>query len=209
MPSAEYLITFTIAAAFLTIVPGLDSALVMRTATVESARRALFAGLGIAAGCIGWAAIVGAGLGALLAASEIAYTALKWCGALYLFYLGVKLIRSPRKSLDEAPESNDKGAGSGWFLRGFLTNMLNPKVGVFYVSFLPQFIPAGAHAFLSSLLLGSIHGALGVIWFTILIAATQPVARVLRKPAVLQWLDRLTGGVFIAFGVRLLVSEQR
>ena len=82
MPPAEYLIAFTIAAAFLTIVPGLDTALVMRTATVETTRRAMFAGLGVAMGCIGWGAIVGAGLGALLAASEIAYTALKWCGAI-------------------------------------------------------------------------------------------------------------------------------
>ncbi|QKG72725.1 LysE family translocator [Erythrobacter mangrovi] len=209
MPSADYLIAFTIAAAFLTIVPGLDSALVMRTATVESARRAFFAGLGIAMGCVGWGAIVGAGLGALLAASEFAYIALKWCGALYLFYLGVKLIRSPRKALDEVPQLGKEASASGWFLRGFLTNMLNPKVGVFYVSFLPQFIPVGAHAFLSSILLGTIHGALGVAWFAILIAATQPIAKVLRKPAVLQWLDRLTGGVFLAFGARLLLSEQR
>ena len=160
-------------------------------------------------GCIGWGAIVGAGLGALLAASEIAYTTLKWCGALYLFYLGVKLIRSPRQVLDDTPELAKESSAAGWFWRGFLTNMLNPKVGVFYVSFLPQFIPADAQAFLSSILLGSIHGALGVVWFVALIAATQPIARAIRRPFVLQWLDRITGGIFIAFGVRLLISEQR
>ena len=209
MPPTEYLVAFTIAAAFLTIVPGLDTALVMRTATVETPQRAIFAGLGVAMGCIGWGAIVGAGLGALLAASEIAYTALKWCGAIYLFYLGIKLIRSPRQTLDEAPDLGEGTSVAGWFWRGFLTNMLNPKVGVFYVSFLPQFIPVDAHALLSSILLGSIHGALGVIWFVTLIAATQPIARAIRKPAVLQWLDRITGGMFIAFGIRLLVSEQR
>ena len=209
MPPIELLIAFTIAAAFLTLVPGLDTALVMRTATVENAQRAFFAGLGIAMGCIGWGAIVGAGLGALLASSEIAYTALKLCGALYLFYLGVKLVRSPRQALDDAPVLTKESSAAGWFWRGFLTNMLNPKVGVFYVSFLPQFIPADAQAFLSSILLGSIHGALGVVWFVALIVATKPIAKAIREPSVLQWLDRVTGGIFIAFGIRLLVSEQR
>ena len=209
MPPTEYLVAFTIAAAFLTIVPGLDTALVMRTATVETAQRALFAGLGVAMGCIGWGAIVGAGLGALLAASEIAYTALKWCGALYLFHLGVKLIGSPRQTLDAAPELGKETSKVGWFWRGFLTNMLNPKVGVFYVSFLPQFIPADAFAFLSSILLATIHAGLGVIFFIAIIAATQPIAKAIKKPAVLQWLDRITGGIFVAFGIRLLLSEQR
>ena len=206
LPPIEFLLAFTIAASLLTITPGLDTALVIRIAAAENSRRAMLAGLGIATGCLGWGVIVAAGLGALLAASELAYDVLRWAGALYLFYLGYKLIRSPRRDfMETASVASDSGAKS-WFWRGFLTNMLNPKVGVFYVSFLPQFIPTGVNVFASSVLLAMIHAMLGIAWFVALILATKPIAGALRKPHVVQWLDRVTGGIFVAFGVRLLIS---
>ncbi|WFL76861.1 LysE family translocator [Altererythrobacter arenosus] len=207
LPPTEYLLAFSIAALLLTITPGLDTALVLRTAAVEGGRRALQAGLGIAAGCLGWGLIAAAGLGALLAASEAAYNVLRWIGALYLFYLGFKLLRAPaREFASDLPRQGD--SSQGWFWRGFLTNMLNPKVGVFYVSFLPQFIPLGTNVFASSTVLALIHAVLGIGWFVALILATRPISRVLRRPTVTQWLDRITGLVFVGFGVRLLASHR-
>jgi RhtB (resistance to homoserine/threonine) family protein len=207
-PIEQSLIAFTLAASLMTVTPGLDTALVLRTAASESPRRAFLAGLGICLGCLAWGAIVAVGLGALLKASELAYTILRWAGAAYLLYLGIKLIRSSREDflVGEAStaEADDRGS---WFWRGLLTNLLNPKVGVFYVSFLPQFIPAGSNVPGTTLLLAVIHALLGLLWFSLLILATQPIAGALRKPKMIRTLDRLTGGVFILFGARLALSR--
>jgi threonine/homoserine/homoserine lactone efflux protein len=197
------LIAFIVAAALLTVTPGLDTALVLRTAGVEGARRAALAGLGICLGCLAWGAIVALGLGVLLQASELAYTMLRWAGAAYLLYLGVKLIRSKREGLVEPGAEASGASGGAWFWRGLLTNLLNPKVGIFYVSFLPQFIPAGANVPANTILLAAIHAGLGLAWFAALILATRPIAEALRKPKTVRLLDRLTGGLFLLFGVRL------
>ncbi len=204
-PLEQSLIAFTLAAALLTVTPGLDTALVLRTAASEGARRAALAGLGICVGCLMWGTVVALGLGVLLAASELAYTMLRWIGAGYLFYLGIKLIASRREDL-----GFENGAAAGrnsWFWRGLLTNALNPKVGIFYVSFLPQFVPAGTNVPATTLLLAAIHAALGLLWFAALILATQPIAGALRRPPVIRTLDRLTGGLFLLFGARLALGR--
>jgi len=206
-PIAASLIAFIVAASLVTMAPGLDSALVLRTAASEGPRQATLTGLGIALGCLVWAAVVAAGLGVLLEASKLAYTALRWVGAGYLIWIGYKLLRHPRRTfLTEAPAAR---AGHASFTRGALTNLLNPKVGVFYVSFLPQFVPAGVPVAPYVMLLGVIHMALGLIWFTCLIAATRPLARWLQRSAVVTALDRLTGGLFVAFGIGLAVESRR
>ncbi|MCC6924666.1 LysE family translocator [Novosphingobium sp.] len=208
MTSGAALLAFTATAALLTVTPGLDTALVLRTAAAEGPRRAMLAAVGIALGCLGWGLLVGAGLGALLAASQLAYEVLRWAGALYLFHLGLKLIRSPRQAIELGAAQAPVAARPNWLLRGFLTNMLNPKVGVFYVSFLPQFIPAGASVLGWSVLLASIHNLLGLVWFGALVMATRPLLGALRKPGVMAWLDRLTGGLFIAFGLKLALDAR-
>lgn len=202
-PLDQSLIAFTLAAALLTVTPGLDTALVLRTAAAEGARRAFAAALGICLGCLAWGALVAVGLGVLLEASELAYLALKWVGAAYLLYLGLRLILVGR---DEAEEEAD-APRANWFLRGLLTNLLNPKVGAFYLSFLPQFVPAGASVPATTLLLAAIHAGLGLLWFLLLIGATRPLARALRNPGLVRALDRLTGGVLIFFGLKLAFSR--
>jgi threonine/homoserine/homoserine lactone efflux protein len=204
-PLEQSLIAFTIAAALLTVTPGIDTALVLRTAASEGTRRALSAALGICLGCLAWGALVAVGLGILLEASKVAYLALKWIGAGYLLYLGLRLILVPRAP-DDATE-RDRPPRASWFLRGLLTNLLNPKVGVFYVSFLPQFIPAGSSVPATTLLLAAIHAALGLLWFLLLIGATRPLTRFLRDPGLVRGLDRLTGGILILFGLRLAFSR--
>ena len=210
MTAVAALLAFTATAALLTITPGLDTALVLRTAAAEGPRRAMLAAAGIALGCLAWALLVGAGLGALLAASQLAYEVLRWAGALYLLALGVKLIGSPRRILDLSvpDEGTIAPARPNWLLRGFLTNILNPKIGVFYVSFLPQFIPPGSSVLGWSVLLASIHNVLGLAWFGALVVATRPLLGALRKPGVMTWLDRLTGMLFIGFGLKLALGAR-
>ncbi len=208
MPSASgLLIAYIAAASLLTVTPGLDTALVLRTAVTRGARHAALTGAGIASGCFVWAALVAFGLGAVLAASAVAYTALRWIGAAYLLWLGYKMLRFPRRTfVTGAPAAAGKHKA---FPAGLLTNLLNPKVGVFYVSFLPQFVPAGVRVAPYMLLLGAIHALLGLIWFACLIAATRPLARFLAKPSVVQVCDRLTGGMFLAFGLGLALDSRR
>lgn len=208
------LLAFTVAATLLTITPGLDTALVLRTAAIDGPRRALLAGLGVCAGCLAWGVAAALGLGALLAASSLAYDALRIAGAIYLCWLGARLLACSlrRRAGDAAPGMLPAApAGGGalqWFWRGCLTNMLNPKVGVFYVTFLPQFIPAGVDVLAFSLLLAALHAALGLLWFAALVAATRPLSRWLARPSVARGLDRLSAGVFIAFGLKLALERR-
>jgi threonine/homoserine/homoserine lactone efflux protein len=202
---AVSLIAYTAAATVLTITPGLDTALVVRTATTEGAQRALWSGLGVVTGCFIWTTIVAGGLGVLLVASQLAYTVLRWIGAAYLLYVGFQLLRNPRTRFADEP-TGKKRSGSA-FARGALTNLLNPKVGIFYLSFLPQFIPNNVPVAAYTVLLGAIHAVLGSIWFICLIAATRPLIGLLRRRTVMKTLDRITGGIFIAFGMRLAVAS--
>ncbi|WP_430421301.1 LysE family translocator [Phenylobacterium sp.] len=209
MTVVQALSAYVVAAGLLTLTPGLDTALILRTAAVEGPKRAAFAALGINIGCLLWGAAVALGLGALLAASTLAFNILKWVGAAYLVWLGLNLLLKPRESFQlTAPAGLMTGGDVAWMRRGFLTNLLNPKVGVFYVSFLPQFLPTGVQAAPFIFLLAVIHVVIGSCWSATLILATRPIAGVLQRAAVVRWLDRVTGGLFLAFGVRLALERR-
>lgn len=209
MTTAQALIAFALAAGLLTITPGLDTALVLRTAAAEGWRRASAVAVGIGLGCLAWGAAAAFGAGALLVASNTAYTALKWAGAAYLIWLGVNLLRKPRARFEAgAGEAPPAGGLAAALAKGFWNNLLNPKVGVFYVSFLPQFVPAGASPAAFGLLLAAIHVVMGLAWAGGLILATAPIAKALRRPGVVKWLDRATGGVFVAFGLRIALERR-
>ncbi|WP_369303094.1 LysE family translocator [Pseudomonas sp. N2-5-1-1] len=206
MSITDNLLAFTFAATVLTLTPGLDTALVLRTATVEGKRQALHAAFGINAGCLVWGAAVAFGLGALIAVSEVAFNLLKYCGAAYLAWLGVNMLLRPRRSLSSA--NADARPGGNWFFKGMLGNVLNPKVGIFYVSFLPQFIPQGQSLIAWTFGLVSIHVVLGLAWSLVLIGATQPLSGFLRREKVIQWMDRTTGLIFVVFAARLAFSKR-
>ncbi|WP_095193673.1 LysE family translocator [Pseudomonas sp. Irchel 3A7] len=206
MSIADNLLAFTLAATLLTLTPGLDTALVLRTATVEGKQQAFRAALGINAGCLLWGAAVAFGLGALIAVSELAYSLLKYCGAAYLAWLGLNMLLRPRRSL--SPLETDGTPKANWFLKGMMGNVLNPKIGIFYVSFLPQFIPQGHNLIAWTFGLVSIHVVLGLMWSSTLIGATQPLAGVLRRGKVIKWMDRTTGLVFVLFAARLAFSKR-
>jgi threonine/homoserine/homoserine lactone efflux protein len=207
MTIAQSLISFIFAAGLLTITPGLDTALVLRTAMAEGAASAIKAALGVICGCLAWGAAVAVGLGVLLTAAPLAYQAVKWAGVCYLLWLGVQLLRRPRATLATSPEAASPGRAN-WFRKGMLQNLLNPKVGVFYISFLPQFIPAAVSPGFYTFFLAVIHGTLDVLWFGALILATQPLARLLQRPASIRLIDRFTGCAFIAFGAKLALARR-
>lgn len=205
MTLTQSLLTFTVAAALLAATPGVDTALVLRTLVTAGARRALQAALGVAAGCLVWGAVVALGLGALLTASTLAFHVLKVAGAVYLLWQGLKLLR--RKPMPEQALTAGAAPSGSAFLTGFLTNVLNPKVGVFYVTLLPQFVvtdvPAGPFIFA----LAAIHVGLSVLWFLLLIGAARHLQRWLSRPRVQTVMDRVTGVLFVAFGLKLVAAQ--
>jgi threonine/homoserine/homoserine lactone efflux protein len=201
---------FAVAAGLLTLTPGLDTALVLRTAAVEGTAPARFALAGICTGLFVWGSATSLGLTALIAVSTVAYNVLRIAGAVYLLYLGVQMWRREHKF--EVPASGPSLAGAGahrWFWRGMLTNLLNPKVGVFYVTLLPQFIPRGGSVITYSLLFTSMHVVEGIIWLTALTTAVRPLRAWLSRPSVVRALDCGTGTVLIGCGVALAFERQK
>jgi threonine/homoserine/homoserine lactone efflux protein len=215
MTIEQALLSFTVTAGLLTITPGLDTALVLRTAAVEGRNQAVLAGIGICSGCLLWGAAASFGLGALLAVSGFAYSALRIVGAVYLGYLGIKLVirafasTSSNSAVEPVLEEDTSRDSSVWFKRGLLTNLLNPKVGVFYLSFLPQFIPASVQVWSFSILLALIHATEGLLWFLLLTNATELVSGWLKQRSVVRALDSAMGAVFIAFGLKLAFDRAR
>jgi threonine/homoserine/homoserine lactone efflux protein len=187
----------------------------LRTAAVEGRKQAMLVGIGICFGCLLWGMAASFGLSALLAVSGFAYNVLRIAGAIYLGYLGIKLIvlAFASSSADSAVEpvlEEDKARDSWvWLKRGLLTNLLNPKVGVFYLSFLPQFIPAGVQVSSFSILLALIHATEGILWFLFLTNATEFFSSWLKQRRVVITLDSTMGAILIAFGLKLAFDKAR
>jgi threonine/homoserine/homoserine lactone efflux protein len=205
----QALLSFALLAGLLTILPGLDTALVLRSALTQSRRHAYATALGIMSGTFAWGAAAAVGAAALLAASELAFTILKLVGAAYLVYLGVSMIVASFRRHTVMVDDTPKPTGSLWaaFGRGALTNLLNPKVGVFYIALIPQFIPVGVVPFAMGLLLAGVHVLESLVWFSAIIFATQFARRWLQSPRVSRWIDRVTGGVVVGFGAALALES--
>ena len=200
------LIPYLIAITLLTLTPGLDTTLIIRTATLEGKAKAFQAALGINLGCIVWGIIVACGLGALLMTSDLAFNALKWMGAIYLTWLGLNLLLKPRSQLANLNDSTM--TTQNWFIKGFWGNLLNPKVGIFYISFLPQFIPQSSSPIIWTMGLVMIHVVIGLIWSIFLIAAMQSISAYLKQPKFIRYMDRITGSIFILFALKLAFSKR-
>jgi RhtB (resistance to homoserine/threonine) family protein len=198
------LYAFIVVAAILTILPGADMALVTRNVIVVGRRRTMLTIAGIGAGCIIHATASALGLSAILATSATAFDVVKTIGAAYLVWLGVQSIRDARRPATQLSEAQRaRSSRLGPFLQGFLTNVLNPKVAIFYLTFLPQFIAPSEPVFRRSLLLASIHITMGVAWLTAYAWFVDQLGAVLTRPRVKAWLERATGGLLIALGARL------
>ncbi|MGY0231070.1 LysE family translocator [Longispora urticae] len=191
--------SFALVAGLLTIMPGLDTALVLRTAVAQGRAAAFATAFGIGVGALIWGAAAAVGVSALLAASQLAYTVLKFVGAAYLVWLGIGMLRRRATPDVEAPAPSVRRA----WLRGMTTNLLNPKIGAFYVAMLPQFIPADSSHLAMGLLLALVHDIEGMIWFTLLICGAHAVRGWLGRRAVRKALDRVTGAALIGFGAKL------
>jgi threonine/homoserine/homoserine lactone efflux protein len=204
--------SFAAVAGLLTIVPGLDTAMVLRSAASLGRRHGFATALGVSTGALIWGAAAAVGVSALLVASTAAYTAVRIAGAIYMIWLGSRLLVraiSDRGSdpLDQSPRIGSPGVGRSW-ARGLLTNLLNPKIGAFYVAVLPQFIPAHDSHLAVGLLLASIHDLEGLVWFTAIILGTHSVRTMLGRRSMRRAIDGATGTTLIGFGLKLGLSAK-
>ena len=200
----EPMLAFALVAAVVTVTPGLDTVLVLRTAAVSGRRAALAAGAGISLGCFVWAVASGLGITAVLTASQLAYEVLRWAGAAYLCWLGARALWLSRR-MPQPHQAAPQASQRAWaaFRIGLVTNLLNPKVGVFYLSILPQFLPEGANPLVASVVMALIHNVEGLAWFALLVLVVRGAHGVLSRPAVRRRLDQVVGVCFIGFGLRL------
>jgi threonine/homoserine/homoserine lactone efflux protein len=201
---AENIIAFAITTTALTMAPGLDTAMVLRSALANGGRHGALTAVGVAVGCLCWGSAAVLGLSALLQAWPLAFLALKWSGAAYLVWLGAQLLFRPRAVIvpGHVAASPSPRYGSS-MLRGFSTNILNPKVGLFYVSFLPQFVPRAEVGSNYAFWLACSAAAIALVWFTLLASITAAIRPWLKNARVAKGLDRVTGGVFLILGFKL------
>jgi len=190
------------------VTPGMDTALVVRAALTRSRGEAAATAAGIVAGLFIWGGAAAVGVSALLTASDLAYDVLRYAGGAYLLWFGSRLLVRAVRGDGARAEPHEPPASSGWpaVRTGLATNLLNPKVGIFYVALLPQFLPAGSDPLLVGLLLAGVHGVLSVLWFTTLIALAGALARRLRRPSTVRVIDTVTGVTLLGFGMRLALA---
>jgi threonine/homoserine/homoserine lactone efflux protein len=196
--------SFSIAATLIVLLPGPDTLVVVRSIIRGGRRRGLATAAGILVGLTVWVAAAALGLSALLRASQVGYDALRFAGAAYLVWLGVQTWRT--RGAVETDEPVRRGLGGTGFVAGLVTNLLNPKVGVFFVTFLPAFVPHGASVGLTSLLFGAVFIALTVGYYVLLLAVAARVTRWMAAPRVRRRLDIATGSVLLGFGVKLALQ---
>lgn len=211
MSGIHDLTLFIVSGLLLNLMPGPDVLLVMTRSAAQGWRAGSAAALGIGSGVMLHVLAAAIGLSALLATSATAFTLVKWIGAAYIVYVGVKLLRQTSAAQAAAPLATPPKLGyRKIFLQGFLTNVLNPKVAIFFLAFVPQFISADAPSkALAFVILGGIFNVNSMLWCHFLAVSTAFASRRLKPaPRLTGWLNRVTGGLFIALGLKLALSKQ-
>jgi threonine/homoserine/homoserine lactone efflux protein len=203
------LLSFTLASVLVVLLPGPDTLVVVRGLVRGGRRGGATTAAGVLTGLVVWVAATAVGLSALLQASELGYDALKIAGACYLMWIGVRsllAVRRPSAALEaggDGPMAPAPLLGGSGFTAGFVTDLLNPKVGVFFVSFLPGFVPAGYSVGWTTFALGAWFAVLTALYFLALVALSGTVSAWMGSPRVRRRLDAMTGTVLVGFGVRL------
>jgi threonine/homoserine/homoserine lactone efflux protein len=215
MPDTSQLLIFIAAGWLLNLTPGPDVLYIVSNALKSGVRAGIVAALGIVSGCFVHVFAGALGVSALLATSATAFTALKWIGAAYLVWMGVKLLFAKGGGSSIVPADAARALQPAdlrrVYLRGFLTNVLNPKVALFFLAFVPQFIAPGTPDKVAAfLLLGMLFNLnslpinFGYAWL-----AGWAAHRVGAVQRTMHWLDRAAGAMFIAFGLRLAMSDNK
>lgn len=207
---------FVLSGLLLNITPGADSLFIITRSVTQGARAGAVAALGVSVGCCVHVIAAALGLSALLATSASAFTVIKLIGAAYLVYIGVSLLRTRAAValINELEnESSDQrlpaSSMSAVFAQGFLTNLLNPKVALFFLAFVPQFIDSGAtDKTLAFLFLGAVFNFNGLLWCLLLAWSAARVSAIGLGQGAALWFNRGVGALFVFLGLRLAMTRQ-
>ncbi len=204
---------FVLSGFLLNITPGPDTLYIVGRGSTQGLRAGSIAALGIGAGTLVHICAAALGLSAILAASATAFTVVKYVGAAYLLYVGVSLIRAAGGAAVSSPSADiaRRAALRGIFVQGFLTNVLNPKVALFFLAFLPQFVaPDAGSKPLAFLFLGVVFDFNGTLWNLFIAWSTARLSRRLMPSAAFKrWFNGCVGSVFVVIGVRLALAHER
>jgi threonine/homoserine/homoserine lactone efflux protein len=206
--TAQQCIGFLLVAMAITVSPGPDNLMVLGVGMARGRRQGMSFGLGCALGCLSHTLLATLGVSALIAASPVAFAALKVCGGLYLIWLGIGALRSRGGARADGAAAPDESLRR-LFVKGLLASAVNPKVVLFFLSFLPQFVVAAhGHASWQIAQLGLLFTLQACVLFALLGYFSGSVGRwINRRPRAGLWLDRLAGGVFVGLGLKLIVSR--
>lgn len=201
-------LAFLAVAAALSVTPGADTVLVIKN-SIRAGRQAGWATTaGILAGIMTHALISALGLSVIIAQSDRLFALVKNLGALYLIWLGAKALWQSMQPVADTHNDSQPMASGTAFREGLLTNVLNPKVAVFYIAFLPQFISVGDPVLAKSILLAAIHNGFTLLWFGGLIWALSRGQGWFQKASVQTALSRVTGTLLVGLGIKLLMTER-
>jgi threonine/homoserine/homoserine lactone efflux protein len=203
------MLTFAVAALLLIMIPGPDQALITRNALVGGRTAGLSTMVGGTLGLSVHVSAASLGISALLLASTAAFTVLKVIGTLYLMWMGIATLRSARRKVQESDGTGEARSISRTqcLRQGFLSNALNPKVALFFVTFLPQFLPNTGHTLSNTLKLSVVFVLLYLLWFSLYTATVDRFGAFLRRPTVRRRIEMSTGVLLIAFGLRLALQN--
>ncbi len=199
------MLSFILLTLFVVMSPGIDTALITKRTIAEGGKTGIMLAIGIACGSLCHTLLATVGLSALILQSSIGFTLLKFVGAFYLIYLGIKALFSKKQQPQLATQMQSRHQSP--FLEGLLSNILNPKVAVFFLTFLPQFVTSSEHAAWQFLLMGITYATLSIIWFFLYVYFLQVIRNWLLSPTVQLWMERVTGLVLIGFGIKLLFTK--
>ena len=202
--------TFVLAGILLNLTPGADTMYILGRSISQGKKAGIYSALGIASGALLHSAFAALGLSIILAKSAFAFELVKYAGAAYLIYLGVRMLLSRAGGEFELKKETREVSFRKIYVSGIFTNLLNPKVALFFLAFLPQFInPAYAASPLPFVLLGMTFITTGTIWCLVLAFFAARLSQKIRENyRVKVWLDRVAGGLFVGLGIQLALSKR-
>jgi threonine/homoserine/homoserine lactone efflux protein len=209
MVTLAQLLSFTLGAVLITATPGPDNLMVLGMGVSKGRRQGVAFGLGCALGCLSHTALAVMGVSAMVAASPWAFTALKWIGGAYLVWLGVNVLRHAGEGAQVGSTLPEQASLRELFLKGMFANAINPKVVLFFLSFLPQFVvPAQGGIGVQLGVLGLVFTLQAAVLFGLLAWFAGSIGAWLgRRPRAGVWLDRMAGTVFVGLGLRMVISR--
>ncbi|OQP15924.1 LysE family translocator [Geobacillus zalihae] len=205
-----HLYPFLLLSIFLIVLPGPDTAVVTKNTISAGKIGGLKTALGVCCALFLHTAAASLGLSAVIMQSALLFSILKYVGAVYLTYLGVKALYGVMKKGEALGVETDVNSGEkqpACFRQGFLTDFLNPKVAAFFLTFLPQFVAPGAHSFAPFLLMGAAYTAMTAIWFLFYISFIHYISDFMKRPKTKKWIEGITGAVMIGFGIKLALEK--